>query len=155
MRLGLLPSHQRHLRKLFKKADAFDDFRGRTRRRFLALGALAFAGGMGAFWCGTKLAPEQALVPAVDPRIADRLARARQLAVGDEAELRSQYVAFLFVFERVPPDAVLWLGFGRLVSAAERDRDERLALHLKQSLAPHLREDGVPALVERLRALIR
>ena len=41
MRQGFLPGQQRALRQAFKKADAFDRFRQRTRRSFLGLGLLA------------------------------------------------------------------------------------------------------------------
>lgn len=92
MRSGFLPSQQRELRKASKKADAFDHFRQRTRRRFVALGLLGIAGSAGTFWLGRRgpWAPGTGEVDVASPAPLDA---AHRLALGPDADLRANLLA--------------------------------------------------------------
>src|SRR5690606_20930272 len=120
MRLGLLPSQQRALRKTMKKARKFDDFRARTRRHFLALGIVAGSASVASFFVGRGTSSE----PAADSALPLPLLRqAHRLTVGSIDELLADYATLLLALERRPNDPVLTAGFARLVDGAVERAD--------------------------------
>lgn len=130
MRLGLLPSQRRELDKAFKKARAFDRFRQRTRRSFVALGALAFGGTVGGFWAGQSM-PRETNVPA--SQTPDWL---MELAVGPASALRAQAVHVVAALETADSDHPLWLAYHRLVEhLLLHPEDETLRRQLKRLAA--------------------
>ena len=129
MRLGLLPGQQRALAQAFKKARKFDDFRGRTRRRFLLAAMAGVGASIGTFFVGRATAT--AIGPTQEPSVA--LSQARGLATGPLTELVASYPTFLLMLERSGHDSTLWTGFARLVDVAVERDDPTLARHLLQS----------------------
>ena len=113
MRPGLFPSQQRALRRAFKKADAFDHFRQRTRRAFVGLSLLAVATGVGGFVFGRRRG-------AVDEpdEAASLIDRHRALATAPLERLRAAQLVFLASMEQSPGDEEFWVGFERLATHA-------------------------------------
>lgn len=133
MRSGMLPSQQRALRRVFKKADAFDHFRTRTRRAFFGLGSLAAALGLGGVFVG------RATLSDTSARQFDRY---RELALAPLDQLRSAHLAFLGALEQNPDDRTLWVGFERLAQLAlsqptEVDLLRRLRATLRSKTPMH------------------
>jgi len=134
MRSGLLPSQQRELRRAFKKADAFDHFRERTRRSFLGLGLLGALGTAAGFWFGTVRSADKGRPSANAGPVP--LEKAHELALGPDAELRRNAAMFLVMLDRSGGDEVTWAGFGRLARMATADGgDRRLASRLLATTA--------------------
>ncbi len=134
MRPGLFPSQQRALRRTFKKADAFDNFRQRTRRAFVGLGLLAVATGVGGFalgrWWNSDATPEREVVR---DRWRAKLSWAQTYAEQPIAILSANYATFLMVIEQTGGDERTWRGFEKLLNhslSAAADSDA----HLKQML---------------------
>jgi len=122
MRLGLLPSQQRELRRAFKKARALDGFRQRTRRQFAAGGVLAFATTVGAFFFGRwRGRSEGEALPALDERVA----LGRRLATASDQALWDGAATFLVVLDSHPNDPLLWAGFARLARMVLERRDQQ------------------------------
>lgn len=154
MRLGVLPGQQRELRRAFKKAKAFDTFRRRTRRQFIALGLLGVAGSAVAFVAGRRTVP--AVRAASTGPWHARLPWARAFAREPIETMVQGASTFLGVLQNAgQEDPVLWQGFARLAEHALSRHDERAAVLRSRLL---LVCDAVPPLpewvpvVERLRA---
>jgi hypothetical protein len=129
MRLGLLPSQQRALDQAFKKARKFDDFRGPTRRRFLALGVAACGASLATFFAGRA---SRDLI--ADPQPADSGHRPtierdwlRGVVTGPIEELRAQAMHVTAALEGASADDVHWIGFHRLCGYA-RENPQDLVL---------------------------
>ncbi len=137
MRPGLFPSQQRAMRKAFKKADKFDHFRKRTRRAFLAMGALGVGAAIGGFFLGRASVKVEAEDSVADSPLESRRQYARDLAQGPLDALVDAHQSFLLVLNRLPPDSVLWSGFARLADAAVSRRDARLAKRLLPTFGVH------------------
>lgn len=121
MRLGLLPSQKRELRKAFKKADKFDHFRQRTRRQFMAIGALGVATGIGGFFVGRTFGLRTRELPPADEsrrRWLQKLPWARTYAEQPAASLSTNYATFLMVIQQTGGDDPTWRGFAKLVEHA-------------------------------------
>jgi hypothetical protein len=136
MRSGLFPSQQRAMRKALKKADKFDHFRTRTRRAFVALGALGVAGAVGGFFLGRATVSKDPGPVSVSP-LEGRREYARELAQGPLDGLVNAHQSFLMVLNRLEPDSILWSGFARLVDVAITRRDVRLAKRLLPTFSVH------------------
>lgn len=130
MQQGLFPSQQRALRQAFKKADAFDHFRQRTRRAFLSmlLGGAGMGAGMTAagYWLGRRHGATAAQ-PARHPDVEWMHALVR----GPLADLEAAAPNLTATIDLHGGDADLWLGFERLVLTALAHGD-------RQSLARDL-----------------
>jgi hypothetical protein len=128
MRLGLMPQQKRALDKAFRKARAFDRFRVRTRRSFLALGVLSIGGAAAAFVVGRASAPAAAGEPA-----GTRDAWIDGLARGPLAALRAQAPHVVAALESCAPDDPLWIAFHRLAEIAiANPADETLRRQLRK-----------------------
>lgn len=158
MRLGLLPSQKRELQRAFKKADAFDHFRQRTRRTFLGVGALAVALGVGGFAAGRmtgagRLADRDAVA---DPKLTARRDQARRLATQPDSILRRDHATFLLILDAVGDDEALWVGFARLGNMAlQGEGDRQLMARLLTTARARRRPAYLDPLVETLRDRVR
>lgn len=124
MRQGLFPSQQRALRQAFKKADAFDHFRQRTRRAFLSLAALAVGTGVAGFVTG------RSWHAAADDPPTSPLQRYRALATGPFGDLHASHLGFLAAMEEATGDERFWVGFERLATHGLRESDRALLRRL-------------------------
>lgn len=142
MRSGMLPSQQRALRRVFKKADAFDHFRTRTRRAFLGISSLAAALGLGGFITGRASNGET---------VAPRADGYRELALAPIDELKSAHLGFLAALEQAPDDRTLWVGFERLAQHALGDPTASdLLRRLRATLRACVPARGFEWLIKRL-----
>jgi hypothetical protein len=142
MRSGMLPSQQRALRRAFKKADAFDHFRTRTRRAFLGLGSLAAALGLGGLLVGRA---------SVSDARAPRSDAYRELALAPLDDLRSAHLGFLAALEEAPDDRALWVGFERLAQVAlSQPTETELLRRLRATLRTNAPVRGFEWLTKRL-----
>lgn len=159
MRSGFMPGQQAALRRAFKKAEAFDHFRQRTRRGFLSVGAAGIAGSIGAFWVGTWTSRHDSDVQrAHSPEPGHpQLAVAHRLALGPDADLRANAAMFLVVLDAIGGDELTWAGFGRLVRMAceASPPDRRLARRLRASADRPHRPTWLNDSVRELEALTR
>jgi len=145
---------------MLKKADAFDHFRQRTRRRFLAILGLSvpLAAGAGfalAHW--SMGSPRKRLPDPVDARVVERLEWAHRLANGPDGALLAASTTFLMVLDRCGGDVALWRGFARLVRMAEADGQERRALAARLLVSAEAQELPVElrGCEARLRELVK
>jgi hypothetical protein len=150
----MFPSQQRALRQAFKKADAFDHFRQRTRRGFLAVAGLGVAGCIGAFVLGRRFAPAAAEATATN--LDRELAGVHALALGPVARLEHGAADILSRIELHGGDDTLWLGCERLIlhALARGDRQVLARAILAMAAVRPVPEPLAP-LLEKLRAQYR
>lgn len=116
MRQGFLPSQHRALKRAFRKADAFDRFRHRTRRAFLGMGLLAVSAGLGGFLAGRRISGTGSRQP--DPSPDAEGAGLDAIALGPLMRLQANYPAVLARLETGRATAALWFGYERLLLLA-------------------------------------
>jgi hypothetical protein len=133
------------MQRSLRKARKFDDFRGRTRRKFLALGVAGLSASVAGFFLGRETAPPPATESSVP---ASLLRRAQRLATAPSEELLADYATVLLVFERTVHDPALIAAYARLVDLATQRQDRALARHLLES-SPRL-----PATLSPFRATL-
>jgi len=145
MRLGLLPSHKRELQRAFKKADAFDHFRQRTRRAFLGLWGLAVGGSGLSFFAGCKVAGTRApMQPPVGPLDATALGRILE-PLTQPTEISGRRVRGLRPW--AGPDQALLeaIGRGEFIANGFRNRDLVRLLHPRSPTIPRRVAKQAPA----------
>lgn len=108
MRQGFLPGQQRALRQAFRKADAFDRFRQRTRRAFFGMGLLALGTGASGFVAGRQTRHREQPADSA-PTTLDAV------ALGPLPKLVADYPSVLAAIETGQATEALWLGFERLL----------------------------------------
>jgi hypothetical protein len=118
----MFPSQQRALAKALKKADKFDDFRGRTRRSFIALATAGACGCIGAFFLGRGFA-ESASPASADPWRTS-LPWAREFSRQPVETLIQGASTYLSVLQNAGGDELeLWQGFAKLATYALENSD--------------------------------
>lgn len=116
MRQGFLPSQRRELRRAFKKAQAFDRFRQRTRRGFLGMLGFAAVAGAGGVWAGRATSPRAPSEPnALQP---EDLVHLHDLAFGPIENLERRAMHVVDGIRRHPGDERLGYGIQRLITVA-------------------------------------
>lgn len=120
MRPGLFPSQQRAIQKAFRKADAFDHFRQRTRRGFIGAIFGGIAASAGTFFAGLQIA---AAAPASRPPMPAPPFDA--VALGPIERLEARALEVLAEIEMGRASTALWVGVERLAlrSLVEPHRD--------------------------------
>lgn len=116
MRPGLFPSQQRALQRAFKKADAFDHFRQRTRRAFVGavLGGLSVS--VGTYFLGRGL---QSRDPSATGTVTESTPQSFDaVALGPIEKLEAQALNVLAEIEMGRATPALWIGVERLALRA-------------------------------------
>ena len=154
MRSGMLPSQQRALRRAFKKADAFDHFRTRTRRAFFGLFGLSALGASAAYWLGQRTASEPAA--SATNSVASEL---ETLALGPLDALEQAHPLLIAYLDLHTADAKPkhWLGLERLAFLALSEPETKRALGREVTRLVDVR--GCPAatrpVIDKLRTKLR
>lgn len=158
MRSGLFPSQQRALNQALKKADAFDHFRARTRRKFIALGLGGLTLAAAAFVMGRSLTPAEA-APEGTSKTSPILQTARTLAAEDDATLLAGAHTMLLGLDADASDPALRVGATRLarmvVSLPASEPRQRIARRILATIDRSGPGDMEPSLIERLRAHVK
>lgn len=153
MRSGMLPSQQRALRRVFKKADAFDHFRTRTRRAFLGLFGLSALGATATYWLGQRAGDTAA--PVANQAATDLEA----LALGPLDALEQAHPLLIAYLDLHSADAKPghWLGLERLALLALTEPEAKRALGREVTRLVEVR--GCPAatrpVIDKLRSKLR
>lgn len=141
MRIGRFPGQEEALRR------AREAQRRKERRRLLAVGLGALAGGIGLGLAGSKVAGD-----LLDPETVRRrraLEHARTLARGPLGDLVEGYAFVLDQIDLTGGDAILWTGVERLARWALRDDDPQ-ARRIARELARTLRHGRAPRALRQL-----
>jgi hypothetical protein len=153
MRQGFLPGQQRELRRAFRKADAFDRLRQRTRRQFLAMLGLSMAAGVGGVFAGRA----SRLTTSTEPPRSKELSALHELALGPIANLERRAMHLIDGLRQHPADEKLGYGAQRLVTVAMVHADNQVLRVRLLNLLPEAASFPLPVrqTLEQLAEFVR